>query len=419
MKSFLPLFQREWRLLLFGFAMTFGSSLGQTYFIALFSGEIRSDLGLSHTAFGSVYSAATLASAVLLLWSGSLIDRMNLRHFAYLVVFGLAGGCLLLASSYTLPMLFLSLLVLRQLGQGLMGMTGATAMVRYINDQPGKANAISSLGFSVSEAILPSLVIASLAWLGWRQSWVLWGLLLVIVLPLLIYRLLRDHERRHAHYLGTVSNDSSKTDGSGRRQWTRGEALRDPAFYLCLPAMLAQPMLFTGFMFHQIHLVEEKGWALPIWGSLYLVYALTTSITKLGAGLLIDRIGAARVLPVMCIPLGIGLVILASSSSLLVAVLFMFCLGLSVGTYSTVSSPFFAEVYGSLHLGSIKSVTTSAMVFSSAIAPVLMGWGIDRGISMNSMALMGTGYVALACVFAWLACRALAAPDRHRTDKNR
>jgi MFS family permease len=100
-------------------------------------------------------------------------------------------------------------------------------------------------------------------------------------------------------------------------------------------------------------------------------------------------------------------------------VLFMFCLGLSVGTYSTVSSPFFAEIYGSLHLGSIKSVTTSAMVFSSAIAPVLMGWGIDRGISMNSMALVGTGYVALACVLAWLACRALAAPSRARGQKNR
>lgn len=412
MKSFLPLFQREWRLLLFGFAMTFGSSLGQTYFIALFSGEIRADLGLSHGEFGSVYSAATLASAVILLWSGSLIDHMNLRRYAYLIVFGLAGGCLLLASSRNLPMLFLSILVLRQLGQGLMGMAGATAMVRYIDDQPGKASAISGIGYSISEALLPSAVIASLVWLSWRQSWVMWALILAITLPLLIRHLLRNHELRHSHYLDTIATDNGKPTGSGRRQWTRPEVLRDPVFYLSLPAMLAQPMLFTGFMFHQIHLVEEKGWPLAVWGSLYLVYALTTTATKLGAGLIIDRIGAARLLPLMCVPLGIGLLVLSSASSLLVAVVFMFCLGLSVGTYSTVSSPFFAEVYGSLHLGSIKSVTTSAMVFSSAIAPVLMGWGIDRGTSMDTMALVGAGYVVLACVLAWLALRALAAPTR-------
>ena len=43
----------EWRFLLFGVAMAFCSSLGQTFFISLFSSEIRSELGLSHGAFGT------------------------------------------------------------------------------------------------------------------------------------------------------------------------------------------------------------------------------------------------------------------------------------------------------------------------------------------------------------------------------
>ena len=84
MKSFLPLIKAERRLLLFGFVMTFGSSLGQTYFIGLFGGDIRSDLALSHGEFGAIFSAATLASAILLLRTGSLIDHMDLRRYAYL-----------------------------------------------------------------------------------------------------------------------------------------------------------------------------------------------------------------------------------------------------------------------------------------------------------------------------------------------
>ena len=99
MKSFLPLIRAEWRLLLFGFVMTFGSSLGQTYFIGLFGGDIREDLQLTHGAFGAIYSAATLSSAIILLWTGSLIDRLELRHYAYLVVFGLCVGCLMMAGS--------------------------------------------------------------------------------------------------------------------------------------------------------------------------------------------------------------------------------------------------------------------------------------------------------------------------------
>lgn len=411
MKSFIPLIRSEWRLLLFGFAMTFASSLGQTYFIALFSGEIRADLGLSHVEFGAVYSAATLLSAVILLWSGALIDRMDLRHFSYILVAGLAGGCLLLAASQNVWMLFVSILLLRHLGQGLMSMTSTTAMVRYLDHQKGKANALSGIGYSISEAILPGLVVALLFWFSWRQSWVFCAVVMAVIMPLLIFRLLRDHSGRHQAYLQTFADEHDETPPQQpvqaaatpvirRRQWTRAEVLRDPQFYLFLPAMMTMPMLFTGFMFHQVHLVEEKGWSLAVWGSLYVLYALTTSVMKLVAGVLVDRLGALVLVALMGLPLAIGLLVLVTADDLWVAVCFMFFMGLSVGTYSTLAAPFFSEKYGNKHLGAIKSLSTSVMVFASAISPVIMGWLIDRGVSMDSMALGSVGYIVLASLMA-------------------
>ena len=405
MRSFLPLIKSEWRLLLFGFAMTFGSSLGQTYFIALFSGQIRADLGISHTTFGAVYSGATLLSAVLLLWTGTLIDRMDLRRFAYMSVLGLALGCLILAGSQGVVTLFIAILVLRHMGQGLMSMAGVTSIVRYIDQQRGKANAISGIGFSFSEAVLPSAVIALLAVLGWRESWLLSATILIVVLPLMIFWLLGTHDTRHAHYVERLSADDADENTVAQRQWTRDEVVRDPLLYLFMPAMLTQPMLYTGFMFHQVQLVEEKGWSLVMWGSLYLLYAMTTIGMKLVSGLLVDRFGAIRLVPYLALPLGLGLLLLSTSDSVLIAVMFMFLLGIGVGNYSTLSSPFYAEMYGTLHLGSIKSVTTAAMVFASAIAPVIMGWMIDDGVSMDMMALMGVAYVVVATGLAWLGYR--------------
>lgn len=116
MKSFIPLIRQEWRLLLFGFLMTFGSSYGQTFFIALFSGDIRRDLQLSHSDFGFLYSAATLASAGLLLRSGGIIDRWDLRRVSYLVVAGLSAGCLLAGLATGPVLLFLGFLLLRHTG---------------------------------------------------------------------------------------------------------------------------------------------------------------------------------------------------------------------------------------------------------------------------------------------------------------
>jgi len=403
MRSFIPLIKTEWRLLLFGFVMTFGSSLGQTYFIALFSGQIRADLDISHGTFGAIYSAATLVSAIILLWSGTLIDRMELRRFAYMSVIGLALGCLILAGSQGMVSLFIAILVLRHLGQGLMSMAGVTSIVRYIDHQRGKANAISGIGFSFSEAVLPSAIIGLLVILGWREAWLLCAIVLVVVLPLMIYWLLGAHEVRHSQYLAKISVENEASTRVTQRQWTRGEVIRDPLLYLFMPVLLTQPMLYTGFMFHQVQLVEEKGWSLMLWGSLYLLYALTTIAMKLVSGVLVDRFGAIRLVPLLALPLGLGLLLLSTSDSILIAVLFMFLMGIGVGNYSTLSSPFYAEMYGTLHLGSIKSVTTAAMVFSSAITPVIMGWMIDAGISMDIMALMGVGYVAVATAMALFA----------------
>lgn len=408
MKSFIPLARREWRLLLFGFLMTFGSSYGQTFFIALFSGDIRSELQLSHSEFGFLYSAATLSSAGILLWSGSIIDRWDLRRVSYAVVVGLSAGCLLTGVASGPVLLFSGLLLLRHTGQALMSMTGLTSVVRYIPEGRGKASAIATSGFAVAEALLPLLAVALLAAWGWRQSFFAWGGLLLLIMPPLIWLLLQGHERRHADYTDMLQPGYAPAHGhnaSARHQWTRGEMLRDPMLYLFLPALMAQPLLFTGFMFHQVALVTEKGWALSFWAGLYVLYAVTSSLVKFAAGLLIDRLGAQPLLPYMIWPLGAALLLLGLSDSPLSAIGFMFLIGVSTGLYTTAASPFYAERYGTLHLGAIKSVTTAIMVCATAITPVIMGWALDADITLSDMALAAATYVAIASATAAIGCR--------------
>jgi MFS family permease len=401
----LRLIRSEWQLLLFGFLMTFWSSPGQTFLISLFSGEIRAELDLSDGEFAGIYSLATLASAMLVIWSGALVDRIDLKKLSLWVVFGLAAGCGLMSVSDSVLTLLISLFVLRQLGQGLMFIISSTAMVRYLDENKGKASALASIGYAVSEAVMPGLLVALLLWVGWRQSWQVAAVLLIIFMVPAILYLLRDHRQRHSDYLIRLNDDSKdSTRTYRRRQWTRAEVLRDRYFYLFAPGLMSQPLMFTGFIFHQVHLVESKGWPLIGWAALFSLYAMVSVATKLVCGPLIDRYGAIRMIPLVALPMGLGLVILALADSLAWGGVFLGLTGITVGFQSTAVAPFWSEMYGNQHLGAIKSLGAAAMVFCTALSPIVIGWQIDLGVSMETLALAAAAYVFLTSALAWYAC---------------
>jgi len=169
--------------------------------------------------------------------------------------------------------------------------------------------------------------------------------------------------------------------------------------------MLAHPMLFTGFIFHQLHLVETKGWSLELWAKLFTLYALCGIVARVVTGFAIDRFSATRIVLLPPVSLALGLIILALSSHTYAAWGFMIFLGITTGMQSTVSSPFWVEMYGSKHIGSIKSVTTFSLLAATAISPVGMGWLIDRGITMSTTAIGSVIYIALSLGLGLLALR--------------
>ncbi len=386
--------------------MTFWSSPGQTYLISLFSGEIRAELGLSDGEFAAIYSLATLASAIVMVWSGALVDKVDLKKFSIAIVIGLGIGCGFMSLSVGVLSLLVSLFFIRQLGQGLMLITSSTAMVRYLDEHKGKSNALAGMGYAVSEAVMPSILVALLLWFGWRISWQIAGIVLIVFMVPAILYLLRNHEQRHKKYLDELlDTDDTSERVYRRRQWTRSEVVRDKLFYLFAPGLMSQPLMFTGFIFHQVHLVESKNWSLTSWASLFVMYALVSVGTKIVTGFLVDRFGAIRMVPLVALPMGIGLIILSLSSSLVWGGVFLALTGITVGFHSTVTAPFWSEMYGNKHLGSIKSLGASAMVFCTALSPIIIGWYIDFGTSMDSLAMGGAVYIFLTSALAYYACQ--------------
>ncbi|MEE8270980.1 MAG: MFS transporter [Alphaproteobacteria bacterium] len=377
--------------LAFGVLMTMFSGFGQTFFIALFSAEIRAEFGLSHGGFGFVYSVATLTSAVCLIWIGRQIDQTGLRQYAVLVCIGLIAATFALALAPTVIFLYLALFALRLTGQGLMTHTAITGMVRSFSATRGTAVSIAHLGMPAAEAVFPILAVTALAAVGWRQSWMLFGLILAVVLIPAVLWLLRDRE--HGSRQPHVAPGPAAPAG---RDWSRREVLRDPRFYLVLPAALASSFIITGMFFHQVHLAETKGWSLVWLATAFFAFSAAQVLTSLVAGPLIDRVGATRLMPVVLLPLGIGLLLVALFDHPATAFAYLIAAGISCGMVSTTVATMWAEMYGIGHLGAIRALTTAFGVLASALSPVLMGWLIDAGVSMEALAVMNLGYILAA-----------------------
>ena len=381
------------RFLGFGFFLAFLSSAGQTYFIGVFGPEIQAEFGLDAGSWGRIYMMGTLASALIINWSGTLIDRFDLRLFTAFSLIGLSLACLLMSSVSTPLLLVLAIFMLRQFGQGLTSHAGITSMARYHSADRGKAIALAAIGFAVGEAALPLIgVFAVEAW-GWRSTYA--GVAAVVLVSLLLALwLLKGHSLRHASHAKTM--DLNKDGEHGNTHYTRKQMLSEPRFYFMLPAMIAPSLIMTALFFFPAEIARAKGWtSLWVTGN-YWVYSLTAVTVTISSGVLIDRLSARRVVPTFLIPLALALIMLTLSDHRFMVWPFMLFMGATSGLYFTGLSALWAELYGAKHLGAIKSLTNAVMVFSSALGPALVGSLLNWQTAFSTICLMLAGI----CIFA-------------------
>lgn len=116
-----------------GAAMTLATMPGQTNFIAQFNTALRSEFELSHGQFGGLYTIATMASAVTLVFAGALADRLDPRALAVGSMVRLACTALVMASLNNVALLVVALALLRFFGQGMLSHVAMTTMSRWFN----------------------------------------------------------------------------------------------------------------------------------------------------------------------------------------------------------------------------------------------------------------------------------------------
>ena len=376
MKKF---FYYDPKLLLYGFSILFFASYGQTFFISLFNTEIRIFYDLSDGEFGLVYSIATLSSSFLLIGFAKLIDHLDLRVYSFIITVGFLLACLgMVLLINNILYLFFIIFMLRFFGQGAMDHAGGTTMARYFGNDKGKALSVATLGGMVGVMFLPYFALNFFKDIELNQLWFYATCSIIIFIPFIFFTL-SDQKNRHEKFKTEI-----KDNPLNKKLRTR-DVIKDKKFYIYLPLSISASFICTGLMFHQIFIIDQKGWSLHMLGNSYIFLGTFSIIGLLLGGPLVDKFDTKKTAITTLLPLLLLLVVLITFEGEFFLIIYMSLFGLTMGIGRPFIGSLWAEIYGVESLGTVKALLHAGAVFASALSPLVFGYLIDWGFSITTI----------------------------------
>ncbi len=381
----------SFKVILFGFIFTFFSSFGQSFFLGLFNAPIRNELGISHGQFGNIYATATICSSLLLIWVGKKIDDYRILNYSLFVIILLFLSALFFSFINSIYFLALGIFLMRFSGQGLMSHTSTTTISRFFERSRGKALSTAWFGLSTAEFILPVFVTYLLVIYSWRSVWQGIAILVIIFLPIVILNTIKS--------IQLDSREESKNYDNKKieiKSWRRTDVIKDYRFYIISLNMLAMPWIATGVFVYQSFISDSKMWETYTIPKAFMVYSITSIVTLLISGFLVDKFTGRKLILFMNIPLLLAMFTLFQFNHEIFAYIFLGLIGISNGLANILGSSTWAEIYGVKYIGSIKALTTAFMVFSTAFGTAIFGLLIDNGFTIENIAFTSAIYILIS-----------------------
>lgn len=194
----------------------------------------------------------------------------------------------------------------------------------------------------------------------------------------------------------------SESFGMSGRHWRRMDVLRHPLFWFLVPAILGPAMFGTAFFFHQVYFADIKGFSHLTLVALFPLYTIASVAMMLCTGFLVDRFGTGRLMPLTMVPVGLAFLVFSLANGPTGTAVGLCFMALTVGANFSVIAAFWAEFYGTRHLGAVKAMAAAVMVLGTAIGPILTGLLIDAGLPYERQMIGIATYFAFSSGLAAL-----------------
>ena len=381
-----------WYIVGVGFLANVASSFALASTLSIFLKPLTAELGVSRGVFSLLRSGEGIIAACLAPLVGTLVDRYGGR---WLMVSGaaIAGiGFLFLGYIDSFVQFTAIRLTLVTFGDVAMGyMVVNVVVAQWFVRMRGRAFAFTSMGVGFAKVCMPILAAWLLVSLGWRQTWMVFGILTMalLVLPaLLVIRrtpedmgLRPDGAAEPEIDVDSIAPDKKKPRESSTSDleplWTRAEAVRTSAFWLLVITFGISSVGVTGLNLHVYPYVTDIGHSPVVAATVMSVIASMQLASPLVWGFVAERIDPRIAAMLRFVVQGIGLALAISTSSLICLYAGFFLYGIGLGGNMVLPDLLWASYFGRRSLGKIRGLGLFISHMLAALGPPFFGFLFD------------------------------------------
>jgi MFS family permease len=342
---------------------------GRTYGLALIKEPLRAELEISDLQFNVLNFWAIIIGAVVVLPVGRLIDRIGSRTALVAVAGALGGSALLMSRAWDEGSLFVTLTLVRGLGQGALSVVSIALVGKWFKRRAGPAMGVFTVLLALGFVGPIFAVGAAIKETGWRAAWESVGYALLLGLVPFGWLLARSSPESCG-----LRPDEPDVDQSPRTSsFSLGDTMRTPAFWTYALAATLFNFIFSALTLDNEALLVEHGLDGRQANDLILGVLMVSGLpANLITGWLARRHPMGILLAIGMAALAVSLIAFPLVRSVGTAAGYAALLGVSGGIITVIYFAIFGQTYGRMHLGVIQAVVQVLTVVASATGPLVL-----------------------------------------------
>ena len=351
--------------------------IGAMFTYGIFFLEFQAEFGWSRATISGASSLTFLILGTVGVLAGGLNDRIGPRVLIMTSGISLGLGYLLMSRIQAPWQIYLLYGGLAGIGFSTHDVVTLSTVARWFVKRRGMMSGIVKVGTGTGQFVVPLIVTVLIAAYGWRNSYLIIGAVILVILVAVAQLMRRDPQG-----MGLLPDDArNEACGVGGRDpksdVTLGVAVLTSQFWIICLSEFATLLCLLTMVVHIVPHGTDMGLSSTTAAAVLSTIGGVSLLGRIVMGTANDRIGGKRSLIVCYAVLICSLIFLQMANQTWMLLLFAAIYGFAHGGFFTVMSPTVAELFGIRSHGAIFGIVLFSGMIGGAIGPVLTGHFFD------------------------------------------